>query len=75
MVVHSVAPDAEAEALVAQRLNAAGIAVLRQEPFMFLVSGDRDAVAGVVGQSKGWTMSPLTTTPPPKTREQVLKRP
>ncbi len=75
MVVHRVAPDAEAETLVAERLSAAGIKIVRQERLMFLVSGDRDAVARALGASHGWGISPVTTTPPPKTREQVLKPP
>jgi hypothetical protein len=75
MVVHSVSADAEADAEVAQRLHAGGVLVIEQQPHMLLVEGDKPKIVGVLNHVRGWTVTPLSTVPPPRTRERVLRRP
>ena len=75
MVVHSVTINAAADAEVDRRLKHAGIAIVEQEPHMLLVEGDDAAIRRALGGAHGWSVSPLTKTPPPRTREQVLKKP
>jgi hypothetical protein len=75
VIVHSVAADAEPVDEVAQRLRDGGIEIVEQQPHMLLLSGDRQAVGRALGAARGWSVSGLTTVPPPRTREQVLKRP
>lgn len=75
MVVHSVASDAEPDAEVFQRLHAGGIEVIEQQPHMLLVLGDRQAIARALDGARGWSISALTSVPPPRTRERVLRRP
>jgi hypothetical protein len=75
LVVHSVTADAESEATVVERLTAGGVVILDQQPCTLLVEGDRQAIVQALGDLHGWSISPLTTVPPPQTREHVLKRP
>jgi hypothetical protein len=75
VVVHSVEADAEPGTEVAQRLRANGVEIVEQQPNMFLVSGDHKAVGAALGGARGWKVSPLTTVPPPSTRQWVLKPP
>ena len=75
MVVHRAAADAEPDADVARRLHAGGIKIVEQQPYMLLVEGDRSAIARALNNARGWSISPLTTVPPPRTRESVRRRP
>jgi hypothetical protein len=75
VVVHSVEANAEAGTEVARRLRDKGIEIIEQQPNMFLVSGDHQAVGDALGGARGWHVSPLTKTPPPSTRQRVLKPP
>ena len=75
MVVHSVSADAEGDAEVARRLDAQGVKIIEQQSHMLLVEGDKPRIVGVLTGVRGWKVSPLTTVPPPRTRERVLRRP
>jgi hypothetical protein len=75
MVVHSVAADAEPGADVARRLHAGGIQIVDQQPHMLLVEGDKPAIARALNNARGWSISPLTTVPSPRTREEIRRRP
>jgi hypothetical protein len=75
MVVHSVSANAELDTAVAQRLHAGGVQVIDQQPHMLLVEGDKATIFRALNDVRGWTVSPLTTVPPPRTRERVLRRP
>ena len=75
VVVHSVKSDAAPASDVLQRLRDKGIEIIEQQPHMVLVSGDLQTVSQALGDALGWSVSKLTTTPPPSTRERVLKRP
>ena len=75
MVVHSVATDAEADTEVVRRLKDAGIEIVEQQPNMLLVYGTHPTIWRALGGARGWTVSPLTKTPPPRTRQQVRKKP
>jgi hypothetical protein len=75
LVVHSVVPDAEAYTEIARRLREGGVEIVEQQPHMLLVSSDRQTVDRALGNVRGWSVSALTTVPPPRTRERVLKRP
>ncbi len=75
MVVHSVSADAVADEDVARRVQAEGVQIIERQPHMLLVEGDRPAVARALNDARGWSISPLTTVPPPSTRERVLRRP
>jgi hypothetical protein len=75
IVVHSVTDDAEADGEVTRRLKNAGIDIIEQQPHMLLVEGDHQAVRRALGDIRGWVVSPVTETPPPRTRERVLKKP
>jgi hypothetical protein len=75
MIVHSVAADALADEEVVRRLNAGGIQIVEQQPHMLLVIGDRATIERALSDAPGWSITPLTSVPPPDTRERVLKRP
>jgi len=42
---------------------------------MFLVSGQKEAVAKVLGNTAGWKVTEETTTPPPSTRQRIERSP
>lgn len=75
VVVHSVAVNSKPDAEVARRLRENGVEIIEQQPHMLLVSGDRQTIGRALGDAHGWSVSALTTVPPPRTRERVLKRP
>lgn len=75
VVVHSVKCDAAPATDVLQRLRDKGIEIIEQQPHMMLVLGDLQTVSQALGVALGWTVSKLVTTPPPSTRERVLRRP
>jgi hypothetical protein len=75
VVVYSVAPDAEPEADIAQRLHAKGMAIIEQQPHMLLVEGEEFIVREALGNAHGWKACALTTVPLPNTRERVVRRP
>ena len=75
VVVHSNRPDAETVEKVAGRLRARGVEIVDQQPHMLLVAGDKETVGHALGDAQGWSVSDLTTVPPPTTRFSIGKPP
>ncbi|QAU46319.1 hypothetical protein [Bradyrhizobium guangzhouense] len=74
-VVFRAGPQSEASESVAERLRAGGVEIVEQQPNMLLVAGARQAISKALGDAGGWKLTAETTTPPPKTREKILKPP
>lgn len=75
LVVHSVAQDALDSEEVARRLKAGGISIVDQQRHMILVDGAQSEITRALDGAHGWTVSPTVTTPPPSTRQKILRRP
>jgi hypothetical protein len=75
VVVYSVAADAEPGAEIARRMREKGVEIIEQQPHMLLLTGDPQTIGQALGGARGWKVGGETMTPPPRTRERVLKRP
>ena len=75
VVVHSNQADAEAVEKITVRLRAHGVEIVEEQPHMLLVSGSKETVGQALGDARGWSVTDLTTVPPPSTRQRVLKEP
>ena len=75
VVVHSNRPDADAVEKVAGRLRGRGVEIVDQQPHMLLVAGDKETVGHALGDAQGWSVSEVTTVPPPTTRFSISKPP
>ncbi|MCP3400971.1 MULTISPECIES: hypothetical protein [unclassified Bradyrhizobium] len=74
-VVFRADPKSEACESVVKRLRAEGLEIVEQQPNMLLVAGAPRAISKALGDAEGWKLTEETSTPPPKTREKVLKPP
>jgi hypothetical protein len=74
-VVFRANPNSESSGQVASRLRAGGVEIVEEQPNMILVDGASQAISKVVGAIDGWSHTAETKTPPPRTREKVLKPP
>jgi hypothetical protein len=74
-VVFRAGPKSEAPENVAERLRASGVQIVEQQPNMLLVSGTHQAISKALDDVEGWKLTAETTTPPPATREKILKPP
>ncbi len=74
-VVFRAGPESEASESVAERLRAGGVEIVEQQQNMLLVAGARRAISAALANAEGWKLTAETTTPPPKTREKILKPP
>jgi hypothetical protein len=74
-VVFRASPKSEASDKVAARLRAGGVEIVEEQPNMLLVNGARHTISKALGDADGWSLATETKTPPPATREKVLKPP
>jgi hypothetical protein len=74
-VVYRADPNSETSDKIASRLRAGGIEIVDEQPNMLLVDGARQAVSKALGDTAGWSLAAETRSPPPSTREKVLKPP
>jgi hypothetical protein len=71
VVVRKNRPDADTVEKVTGLLRARGVEIVEQEPHMLLVSGDKETVGHALSNAQGWSVSDLTTVPPPTTRFSI----
>lgn len=74
-VVFRADPNSESSDKVASRLRAEGVEIVEEQPNMLLVTGARQSISKALGNAEGWKLSAETRTPPPGTREKILKPP
>lgn len=74
-VVFRADPNSESSDKIASRLRAEGIEIVEEQPNMLLVTGARQTISKALANAEGWRLTAETTTPPPSTREKVLKPP
>jgi hypothetical protein len=74
-VVFRADPNSESSDKIASRLRAEGIEIVEEQPNMLLVTGAKQTISKALGKAEGWKLSPETKTPPPSTREKILKPP
>lgn len=74
-IVFRASPKSATSDQVASRLRAGGVEIVDEQPNMLLVDGAEQKISKVLGDTEGWGVSRETKTPPPKTREKVLKPP
>jgi hypothetical protein len=74
-VVFRAGPKSEALESVAERLRAGGVQIVEQQPNMLLVAGARQAISKALDDVEGWKLTAESVTPPPSTREKILKPP
>jgi hypothetical protein len=74
-VVFRADPNSESSDKIASRLRAGGIEVLEEQPNMLLVTGATQTISKALANAGGWKLTAETKSPPPDTREKVLKPP
>ena len=74
-VVFRADPNSESSDKIASRLRAEGIEIVEEQPNMLLVAGAKQTISKALGNAGGWRLTAETKTPPPSTREKVLKPP
>lgn len=74
-VVFRAGPNSEPSDKVASRLRAGGIEIVEEQPNMLLVTGAMQTISKALGDAGGWKLTAETKTPPPSTREKILKPP
>ena len=72
-IVYRANPNSEASDKVASRLRASGIDIVDEQQNMLRVNGAIPMISKALGDAAGWSLSSETKTPPPKTREKILK--
>jgi hypothetical protein len=72
-VVFRADPNSESSDKVASRLRAEGVEIVEEQPNMLLVTGAKQTISKALAE--GWRLTVETKTPPPSTREKVLKPP
>ena len=72
-VVYRANPNSESSDKIASRLLAGGIEIVDEQQNMLLVNGATQAISKALGDAPGWSVSAETKTPPPNTREKILK--
>jgi hypothetical protein len=75
VVVYSTSADADAVDRVADSLRSQGVELIEQQPHMLLVTGTKDAISRLLGKTHGWGVTELSTVPPPRTRQRIVKGP
>lgn len=75
IVVFRADPSSESSDKVASRLRAEGVEIVEEQPNMLLVAGAKQTISKALGNAEGWKLTPETKTPPPSTREKILKSP
>jgi hypothetical protein len=74
-VVYRADPNSESSDKVASRLRAGGVEIVDEQPNMLLVTGAKQTISKALANSEGWGLTAETKTPPPSTREKILKPP
>jgi hypothetical protein len=74
-VVFRADPNSESSDKVASRLRAGGVEIVEVQPNMLLVTGAKQTISKALANSGGWSLTAETKTPPPSTREKILKPP
>ena len=72
-IVYRAHPNSQTSEEVASRLRAEGIEIVDEQQNMLLVNGAMKTIGKALRGAEGCSLSAETKTPPPNTREKMLK--